>query len=92
MGMRAGFGVISMSACAVGNESARDGKKHGAAHIIRAALGDIVPKSGPVLSIHYDKRGAKMAVQYDGDDCADKKGEVEDAANNICKLCSAEPP
>lgn len=35
-------------------------------------------------SVHYDKRGAKITVAYEGDDCADKKDEVEQAANKLC--------
>ena len=35
-------------------------------------------------SVHYDKRGAKVTVAYDGEDCAAKKDEVEAAANKFC--------
>ena len=35
-------------------------------------------------SVHYDKRGAKITIAYEGDDCAGKKDEVEQAANKIC--------
>jgi hypothetical protein len=35
-------------------------------------------------SVHYDKRGAKITITYEGDDCATKKDEVEQAANKLC--------
>ena len=35
-------------------------------------------------SVHYDKRGAKITIAYEGDDCATKKDEVEQAANKLC--------
>ena len=40
--------------------------------------------TGDMQSVHYDKRGAKITVAYEGDDCADKKDEVEQAANKLC--------
>ena len=39
---------------------------------------------GDMQSVHYDKRGAKITIAYEGDDCAGKKDEVEQAANKIC--------
>ena len=35
-------------------------------------------------SVHFDKRGAKITIAYEGDDCATKKDEVEQAANKLC--------
>lgn len=40
--------------------------------------------AGDMQSVHYDKRGAKITIGYDGDDCGGKKDEVEQAANKIC--------
>ena len=40
--------------------------------------------AGDMQSVHYDKRGAKVTVAYDGEDCAAKKDEVEAAANKFC--------
>ena len=60
---------VSFMPCQVGNEAARDALKHTLSYIIRAAMAEIVPSAGPITSIHYDKRGAKISVQYKGDDC-----------------------
>lgn len=161
-------GDVAMS-CAVGNEGARDGPKHSAAFILRAAIAAIVPAAGPcrivpplpphpgpaalsetpapacrrtaaappsraglqgappvvaarrgrvagvrgetagrgnssgmtwpcvpcvrrdplrisgdMQSVHYDKRGAKITIAYEGDDCGGKKDDIEQAANKIC--------
>jgi len=40
--------------------------------------------AGDMQSVHFDKRGAKITIGYDGDDCGGKKDEVEQAANKIC--------
>ena len=40
--------------------------------------------AGDMQSVHYHKRGAKITIAYEGDDCAGKKDEVEQAANKIC--------
>ena len=55
--------------CQIGNDVARDATKHSLSYIIRAAIGEIIPSAGPISSIHYDKRGAKISVQYKGIDC-----------------------
>jgi hypothetical protein len=58
-----------MPAAQIGNEAARDPVKHSLAYIIRAAIGEVIPSAGPITSIHYDKRGAKVSVQYAGAEC-----------------------
>ena len=40
--------VTFRMSCAVGNEAARDGPKHSAAFILRAAIAAAVPTAGPV--------------------------------------------
>ena len=40
--------------------------------------------AGDMQSVHFDKRGAKITVAYEGDDCGGKKDEIEQAANKIC--------
>merc|ERR1712205_164695 len=59
----------------VGNDTARDAPKHSAAFI---------PSAGDMTMVHYDKRGAKITVAYEGDDCSAKKDEVEQVANKFC--------
>jgi hypothetical protein len=46
-------------------------------------------QTGDMQSVHYDKRGAKITIAYDGDDCAGKKDEVEQAANKFCTESTA---
>lgn len=60
--------IFVIMPCQVGNEAARDAAKHTLSYIIRAAVGEIIPAAGPILSIHYDKRGAKISVQYKGEE------------------------
>lgn len=40
--------------------------------------------AGDIQSVHYDKRGAKVTIAYEGDDCGGKKDEVEQAATKFC--------
>lgn len=59
----------AMSALPVGNEAARDDKKHCAAFILRSAICEVIPSVGALLIVHYDKRGAKVTMEYAGEDC-----------------------
>jgi hypothetical protein len=70
--------------CQVGNESARDGPKHTAAFVVRAAVAAFVPSAGALAGVHFDKRGAKITIAYAGEDCAGRKDEIEERANKIC--------
>jgi len=40
--------------------------------------------AGDIQSVHYDKRGAKITIAFEGDDCGGKKDEIEQAANKFC--------
>jgi len=70
--------------CQVGNEGARDEAKHTAAFVLKAAITATIPGAGDLLSVHYDKRGAKIAIACPGEDCTELKGKVEEEAQNIC--------
>lgn len=61
--------VVTVISVQVGNEVARDALKHSAAYILRAAIAAVVPAAGPLASVHYDKRGAKLTLPYSGPDC-----------------------
>eukprot|EP00961_Rhodomonas_salina_P024876 335115-Rhodomonas_salina.1 len=88
-----------MSALPVGNEAARDDKKHCAAFILRSAICEVIPSVGALLIVHYDKRGAKVTMEYAGEDCelnatvlelgGGEKQKVEDKASEICEYFSS---
>jgi len=69
----------------VGNPEARDAAKHSAVFVLRSALAAVVPTAGVMLSAHYDKRGAKIAIQYAGEDCTAMKDRVQEECTKICK-------
>jgi hypothetical protein len=69
----------------VGNPEARDAAKHSAVFVLRSALAAVVPTAGVMLSAHYDKRGAKIAIQYSGEDCSAMKDRVQEECTKICK-------
>lgn len=69
----------------VGNPEARDAAKHSAVFVLRSALAAVVPTAGVMVSAHYDKRGAKIAIQYAGEDCSAMKDRVQEECTKICK-------
>ncbi|KAJ1493975.1 hypothetical protein T484DRAFT_1928446 [Baffinella frigidus] len=75
--------------CQVGNPEARDAAKHSAVFVLRSALAAVVPTAGVMVSAHYDKRGAKIAIQYAGEDCSAMKDRVQEECTKICELAAA---
>jgi hypothetical protein len=69
----------------VGNPDARDAAKHSAAFVVRSAVSALVPAAGVMTSAHYDKRGAKLAIQYTGEDVTAIKDQLQEECSKICE-------